>query len=128
MDDDIKASPCFITGCFLSAELRLSTGQRTVAMSCDNPLPFCRLRVGHHQAHHLTWRAQERCAGRSQHRYHAERSPRGAGVPPQKWTDSSVRLGETWCDCRCQTAPLSGSQPFHLCSLNSISLFQYLIQ
>lgn len=53
-----------------------------------------RLRVGHHQAHHLTRRAQERSVGRGQHRYDPEGSLRGAGVPSQKRTDSSVRPDE----------------------------------
>lgn len=81
-----------------------------------------RLRVGHHQAHHLTRRAQERSVGRGQHRYDPEGSLRGAGVPSQKRTDSSVRPDE----------PAANKTPAHAAiwlgafrhrSLNLISLF-----
>lgn len=50
----------------------------------------CRLSVGHHQAYHLSWWAQDRSAGWGKHRLHLERSAGGAGVPPQKRADSSV--------------------------------------
>lgn len=53
-----------------------------------------RLSVGHHQAYHLSWWAQDRSTGWGQHRQHPERSVGGAGVPSQKRADSSVSYSD----------------------------------
>lgn len=79
----------------------------------------CRLSVGHHQAYHLSWWAQDRSAGWGKHRHHLERSAGGAGVPPQKRADSSVSPHDAafFTTVQCVSATVcaiihSGSEPF----------------
>lgn len=69
------------------------TGESLYVLSACIVTSLClslRLSVGHHQAYHLSWRAQDRSVGRGQHRHHPERGLGGAGVPSQKRADPSV--------------------------------------
>lgn len=63
-----------------------------------------RLSAGRDQAHHLTWRAQERCPGRGQHSYSVERCAGGIGVLTQERPDPQVGPLRHWCHDKRDTA------------------------
>lgn len=117
-----------------------------LSASVDKPLLY-RLCLGHHQAHHLPWRAQDRGTGRGQHCNHVKGGPGGTGVPSQKWTDPSVSRTNVSSGCReepfvaalrcrCHSTShrslLLKRSAFHLCTvvcrLHQTSRLQYLMQ